>query len=182
MLLQILAAHPEAIATILRRTPIWVWALLAGLVALGATQLRDRTASLTRVSLLPISMTIFSVWGMLSAFRSSSLLATAMVLWLAAAGIAIALLAPGRTSARYDPARRSYALPGSVVPLLLIVAIFLVKYVVGVDLAMAPQLVQDSQYALTVSALYGAFSGIFIGRSVRLWRLALRPAATAVPA
>ena len=54
--------------------------------------------------------------------------------------------------------------------------IFLVKYVVGVDLAMAPQLVQEAPYVLTVAALYGAFTGIFVGRASRLWRLWLRRA------
>jgi hypothetical protein len=78
--------------------------------------------------------------------------------------------------ARYDAATRTYAIAGSVVPLLLIAGIFSVKYVVGVELAMAPRLMRDPQYALTVAGLYGAFTGIFIGRAARLWRLALRPA------
>jgi hypothetical protein len=182
MLLQLLASHPEAIRPVLQATPTWVWGLLGGLLALGATQLRDRTAGVARVSLLPVSMTIFSVWGTFSALGRSSHFAAAMVVWMAAAAIASALLAAGRSNAQFDPATRSYALPGSVVPLLLILGIFLVKYVVGVDLAMAPQLVQDSPYVLTVAGIYGALTGMFVGRSFRLWRLALQPAAGAVPA
>lgn len=182
MLLQLVTSHPEAILSILRRTPGWVWGLLAGLLALGASQLRDRTASLVRVSLLPVGMTVFSIWGTFTALGSSSLLADAIATWLIAAGVAFAPLAPGRANAQFDPVQRTYSLPGSVVPLLLIVGIFLVKYVVGVELAMAPRLVQDAQYALTVAALYGAFTGIFVGRAARLWRLALRPAAVGIPA
>ena len=71
---------------------------------------------------------------------------------------------------------------GVFVPLLLIVGIFMVKYVVGVELAMAPRLAHDAQYALVVATLYGAFTGVFVGRAARLWRLALRPAAAGVPA
>ena len=41
---------------------------------------------------------------------------------------------------------------------------------------LAPNLVRDSQYTLTVAALYGAFTGVFVGRAMRLWKLALRPA------
>jgi uncharacterized membrane protein len=182
MLLQLLASHPQAIVPILRGTPTWVWGLLAGLVALGASQLRDRTVGLTRVSLLPVTMTIFSVWGTFSALGRSSHFEAAMFVWIAAAGVAFALLGAGRSNAQFDPVRRTYALPGSIVPLLLILAIFLVKYVVGVELAMAPRLVQDNQYVLTVAALYGALTGMFVGRSFRLWRLALRPALAAVPA
>ncbi|MDP3832938.1 MAG: hypothetical protein Q8Q82_03170 [Hydrogenophaga sp.] len=181
MLLQLITQHPEAIVQILRSTPVWVWGLLAGLLALGVSQLRDRTAGLVRVSLLPLAMTLFSVSGTASALGGSPHRAMALSAWLIAAAIAfaVALLARGRgdaAAAQYDPARRLFLLPGSVVPLLLIVGIFLVKYVVGVDLAMAPQLVQEAPYVLTVAALYGAFTGVFVGRASGLWRLWLRRA------
>lgn len=173
MILQLIAQHPEAIGQVVRSTPTWVWGLATALAALGASQLRARTASLARVSLMPVAMTGFSVWGMVSAFGNSPLLTQALGLWLAAAVIVFAFVARLSANARYDAATRTYTLPGSVVPLLLIVGIFLVKYVVGVDLAMAPQLMRDSQYALTVAGLYGAFTGLFVGRTARLWRLAL---------
>lgn len=180
MLIQLVVQHPESIGPILRGTPAWVWGLLATLLALGASQLRDRTASLVRVSVMPVAMTAFSAWGTLSAFGASPLLAQVVLVWLLAAGGLHALVAAGTAKARYDAATRTYALPGSAVPLLLIVAVFCIKYVVGVELAMAPRLVQDAPYALTVAALYGASTGIFIGRAARLWRLALR--ARALPA
>lgn len=174
MLLQLLADHPQAIVPVLRQTPLWVWGVLAAFLALGASQLRDRTASLARVSLMPVAMTLFSVSGTYSAFGATPHLALAVSAWLIAAVLAFALVARGRAAgARYDPAQRVYRLPGSAVPLLLIVGIFLVKYVVGVDLTMSPQLVQDTQYVLCVAALYGAFTGFFIGRASRLWRLSM---------
>ena len=182
MLIQILTQHPEAIGSILRQTPSWVWGLLAGFVALGSTQLRDRSASLLRVSIMPVAMTLFSLWGTVSAFGGSSLLAQVLAVWAAAAAISYAPVALMRANATYDAATRTYALRGSVVPLLLILSIFLVKYGVGVELAMAPGRVHDTQFVLTVAGLYGMFSGIFIGRATRLWRLAFRapvPAAVA---
>lgn len=182
MLLQLLTHHPEALLPILRQTPVWVWGLLASLLALGTSQLRDRTASVARVSLLPLVMTILSVSGAFSALGSSPHAAMATAAWLGAAAMTFALLARGRANARFDPAQGVFHLPGSAVPLLLIVGIFLVKYVVGVDLAMAPQLVLEPQYVLSVAALYGAFTGVFIGRASRLWRLAVRPAAAGVAA
>lgn len=175
MLLQLLANHPEAVVPVLRQTPLWVWGLLVALLALGISQLRDRSASLARVSLMPLAMTLFSVSGTFSALGGSPHLALAVPVWLIAAALAFALLARGRAEgAQYDPVQRLYRLPGSAAPLLLIVGIFLVKYVVGVDLAMAPQLVRDAPYVLSVAALYGAFTGAFVGRASRLWRL-IRP-------
>jgi hypothetical protein len=180
MLIQLLTQHPQAISRILSNTPLWVWGLLAALVGLGLSQARDRRASLARVSLMPLSMAAFGLWGTVSAFGSSPLLAQALGVWTLAAGLACALLAPTRASASYDAATRTYTLPGSLVPLALILAIFAIKYVVGVELAMAPRLVQDPQYALTVAALYGAATGMFVGRAARLWRLAFRAPASPV--
>lgn len=176
MLLQLLANHPEAVVPVLRQTPLWVWGLLTAFLALGVSQLRDRSASLARVSLMPVAMTLFSVSGTYSAFGATPHVGLAISAWLIAAVLAFALVARGRADgAQYDPTRRLYHLPGSAVPLLLIVGIFLVKYVVGVDLTMAPQLVRDTPYVLSVAALYGAFTGMFVGRASRLWRLARGP-------
>ena len=65
-------------------------------------------------------------------------------------------------------------------PLALILGIFMTKYVVGVELAMQPQLALEPRYALTVGLLYGVFTGLFVGRAFRLARLVWRD--RAVPA
>lgn len=173
MLITLVLQHPEVLGTVLRNTPAWVWGLLTALLALGISQLRARSASLARVSVMPLAMTGFGLWGTFSAFGNSPLLAQAFAVWLLAAAVLCAVVLPTDSGARYDAASGRYALPGSAAPLALIAGVFLVKYVVGVDLAMAPQLMRDGQYALTVAALYGAFTGLFVGRTGRLWRLAL---------
>ena len=50
--------------------------------------------------------------------------------------------------------------------------IFLVKYVVGVELALQPPLAHDNDVALQVALVYGAFNGVFAARTGRLLRLA----------
>jgi hypothetical protein len=177
MLLTIALHQPQMLATIAARTPTWVWGLLAGLVVLGASQLRDRTASLLRMSITPVAMTGFSTWGMVTAFGASPLFAEVLMVWVGLAAAVTAALAPGRAAATYDPARRTYQLPGSVVPLLLLAGIFLVKWSVGVEMAMQPSVVRDAAFSLPVAALYGVINGLFIGRAARLWRLAFRPSA-----
>lgn len=174
MLIQLVTHHPEAIGPIVQNTPKWVWGLLAFLLVLGVGQLRDRTVGVARAALMPAAMTALSAWGMLAAFGSSPLLARALGVWIVCAGLVFAAVGTLRTSATYDPATRTYALPGSAVPLALVLGIFLVKYFVGVELAMAPALARDTQYALTVAAIYGALTGLFIGRASLLWRLSLR--------
>ena len=61
-------------------------------------------------------------------------------------------------------------------PLVLIVGIFLVKYAVGVELALQPALARDGTFALQIAVLYGLFNGLIVARALRLGRLAQRPA------
>jgi hypothetical protein len=181
MLIQMLVHQPQMLVPILKSTPTWVWGLLAGLVALGLSQAKARTAGLARVAVMPLAMIALSVWGTSSAFGGSPQFASALLAWLAAAALACLLTAPmaAPRGTHYDPSTRQFRLPGSWWPLLLILPIFLVKYGVGVDLAMQPALARDPQYALAACALYGLFTGIFIGRAARLWRLAFGSAPAA---
>ena len=99
--------------------------------------------------------------------------------WLAAAAVAltVVLMRPLPAGVGYDATRRVFALPGSWVPLVLILGIFSIKYATGVALAMQPALRAAPAVALAIATLSGLFSGIFAGRTVRLLRLALRPGA-----
>ncbi|MEP6825570.1 MAG: DUF6622 family protein [Ramlibacter sp.] len=179
MLLQLITQHPEAAGTILKNTPTWVWGLLVALTWLGLSQLRDRSASVARVTIMPVAMTAFSIWGTFSAFGGSPQFSAVLLSWFSAAAVVAALTASTRAPATYDAAARSFFLQGSWVPLVLILGIFLTKYVVGVELAMQPQQARDGQFTLVVGTLYGVFNGLFAGRAIRLWRLAMKPQALA---
>ena len=183
MLIQLLIDRPQMMLPILKSTPLWVWGLLAALTWLGLSQARARTAGLARVTFMPVAMTGLSLWGTASAFGGSPQAGSVLLAWLAAATLSLAATSPmaAPAGARYDTRTRLFGLPGSWVPMTLILGIFLVKYIVGVDLAMQSGLAREARYALPTAALYGLFSGIFIGRAARLWRLALRPAAGAHP-
>ena len=165
------------LAPVLQNTPAWVWSLLAGLLVLGWLQSRDRTASLGAVSGLPVGMAIFGLWGTVGAFGRSPLMPEALGLWLLAAGAAAAVLAQRPAAAWYDRSTRTFDLAGSWTPMLLFLAVFLVRYAVSVQLVLHPELAGERAFALPGAALYGAFSGIFLGRAAQLWRLALRPQA-----
>jgi hypothetical protein len=181
MLIQLLWQHPQALGSVLKNSPPWVWGLLATLLALGLSQLRDRQVSQMRMAIMPVAMTALSLWGTASAFGQSPLFGYVVLCWLASALLMAGLIAKTAPPAgtRHIAASRSFWIPGSWLPLALILGIFLTKYVVGVDLSMQPALARDGSYTLAVGALYGLSSGAFAGRSARLWRLARRPAAAA---
>lgn len=172
----------QMLSAILKGTPAWVWGLLAVLLVLGINQLLARSVSLRRVTLLPLAMTGLSVYGMASAFGASPVLPAVLLIWLLCGAVVIALrwAQPAPAGARYDAAHKRFHVPGSALPLLLILGIFVTKYTVGVVLAMQPHLAQQLDFSVAVAALYGVFSGVFIVRASRLWRLALR--AQALPA
>jgi hypothetical protein len=157
---------------ILAHTPRWVYALFLVLLVLGLSQLAGRHAGLRRVSLLPLAMLGLSFYGVVSSFPA---LPWALLPWAAGLGLAVAavLARPLPAGTSFDPVGRRFALPGSALPLALIMGIFLTKYAVGVSLVISPALAQSASYAAAVSVLTGALSGVFLGRAARLWRLAL---------
>jgi Na+/phosphate symporter len=176
MLISLLTQHPEALPTILGRTPTWVWGLLAALMALGATQLRRRQAGLRRVVALPAAMVGLSAYSLGSALSASGQVPLALAIWLVTAALTVGMLVVWRAAppsgTRYNAAHRSFDLPGSAIPLLLILAIFFTKYAVGVELAMQPAQAHNIAFAFTLAGVYGFFSGVFAARTVRLVRLA----------
>ncbi|MBI2768909.1 MAG: hypothetical protein HYX47_04770 [Burkholderiales bacterium] len=181
MLIQLVANHPEALVTIVKNTPTWVFGLFAALAALGLSQVRTRDVSAVRMAIMPVAMSGLSLWGTISAFSASPMFGYVLLAWAAGAALMFGLLAPlaPQAGASYNSTTRTFNVPGSLVPMVLIMGIFLTKYIVGVELAMQPGLAHDGQYTLVVGGLYGVFSGTFAGRAARLWRLALRPAGAA---
>lgn len=162
---------------ILSSTPSWVFALFVVLLGFGLRQVRSYRAGLVRVAILPVAMKTLAVFGVISAFGTSSM---ALAAWLFAAPLAafFVLRRPLPATTRYDAAARCFAVTGSLVPLALLMGIFFTKYVVAVQLAMHPALAHDADFALVVGTVYGAFSGAFAARGIRLWKLALGSGST----
>lgn len=156
---------------IVSNTPRWVWALLLALIALGASQLFSRVASRARVVRMSLFMAAFSLYGTISAFGPDL---QVLACWLAAAsavGYGV-LRIPLAGDTRYLPEARAFELPGSWVPLTLMVSIFMVKYVAGVMIAMHLPIVHAALFGPMLGVIYGAFSGVFLGRAGRLIVLA----------
>lgn len=152
---------------IITNTPVWVWILLAVLIYRGLVASVDRVTSIRSAFLIPVVMLGLSVQGVASAFGAADY---AMPVWFAAllAGTALtwSIVDPGRLSA--DPANGTVRQPGSWTPLALMMGIFLTKYTVAVMLTVHPELKQQAVFVAGVCTLYGLFSGIFLGRLLRI--------------
>ena len=163
---------------IIRHTPIWVWGLLAALLVLGASQTRDREVGLARVTLLPLAMIALALYGVASVFGAHP---EPLLAWMV--GVVAALTVAGRLvaprGARWLAMTDRLHVPGSWLPMALIVLIFLVKYAVGVSVALHPELAVAEGFSGLASLTYGVFSGLFLARGLALWRVSR---ADAVPA
>ncbi|WP_051516620.1 hypothetical protein [Herbaspirillum sp. RV1423] len=88
--------------------------------------------------------------------------------------------AAGRTGAVPHPERGTVFLRGSWLPLSMMIAVFAVKYTVGVLHALHSGYVQGRLFTATVGLLYGLFIGVSLGcmlRILHLYRQAQLPSA-----
>lgn len=150
------------LSNILSHTPVYVWAILAFLVFRGVLALRERDISVTRMAMIPAIMLALALQSIAGRFGFASL---AMLAWLAATA-AMAWqrwrFGASRVTAGAQPG--SLRMGGSVVPLLLMLTVFGLKYAMAVALAVKPQLAQDTVFALGACALLGLCNGVFLGQ------------------
>jgi hypothetical protein len=152
----------QIIALILAHTPVWVWGLLVLLLALGTLYLRERRVSRARLSLVPLGLAALSISGVLSGFGAAGVVA-----WLLGVGLAFAI----NTQLRWTRgARREGA--AFVLPLVLMLAIFVLNYALNVWRAMAAQggAAPSTAVGLGVSLLFGVLSGLLAARAWRVLR------------
>lgn len=159
------------LAEILRHTPVWVFGLFALLIALGMTQTRARSVGLPRLALLPLAMLGLSLFGVASAFGPRALALGGWAAALVAVTIASFTLPPVR-GVGYSSGERVFKVPGSWLPLGLMMAIFFTKYAVAVALARQPVLHAAPGFVAAVCCAYGMFSGLFFARGLRILRTA----------
>lgn len=163
---------------IIQHAPFWVWLLLAKLVALGVWQAFPRSISLPRATIIPVAMVCLSLYGVTSVFGSQPLALLAWAAGLAGTAMLAVSLGIGR-GVSWSAREKLLQLPGSWWPLAVILGIFVTKFAVGATLAMHPAIAHDTAFATTIGLLYGAFSGIFLGRAAAMWKVAQRGLALA---
>ncbi len=155
---------------ILIHTPRWVWALLAALLALGLWQRRERRVRRGQLLALPGAMLGLSLWSMAPGFVAQPV---AAVLWLAAFAAATALgrRLPRPAAARWLADEARLFLPGSWVPLVLIVTIFSLRYAAGVGQGLHPEWRGMASVQWPLALVFGALTGTFLGRALGLMQL-----------
>lgn len=155
---------------ILTRTPIWVWFLLALLLGLGWNQTRTRSLTLKRMIIVPLVMLGLALSGLSNAFGTDLPVLLTWLLSLACSAMFIRRLHLP-TGHVYDAQSQRFTVPGSFLPLVLILSIFVTKYALAVVLAIQPGLAHELGFSLACATLFGMMNGVFFGRTLRLMRL-----------
>lgn len=155
----------------LSHLPVWPFAVLLVLIALGIWQSRSRVVSPIAPAVLAVAFLLYSIYGVVSSFGATL---SALGPWVAAVLLSVVAGRPafGPPAVTRLPETRKIQLPGSWLPLALMMGIFVVKFIVGfVEGARLPG-GQQAWFAPAASFLLGALSGGFASRAVTIRRLA----------
>jgi hypothetical protein len=155
------------IVQVLSNTPTWVFALFFGLLALGLMQTRTRRVGRIPAFILPAGMITLSLAGINSSFGLRPVPLTSWAIALALA----ALLGYSKfrdKRVEYDATATQFLVPGSWMPLFVIMAIFFAKYTYAVMHAFNAEVVSAPLFVTALSGIYGLLSGYFAARA---WNL-----------
>ncbi len=149
---------------ILTHTPAWVFVLLAVLILIGALAMRRRVVRPQRMLAVPAVFIVWGLVGLAQRAQASPLLAGEWVL-AGAAGVLLGWSTTRLMGMRMDRAAGLVHLPGSPVLLLRILIVFVIKYALGVAIAMRPD--QAAQLVAVDVAVSGLMAGYFLGWLLR---------------
>lgn len=173
-------AVTTTIAAAAAAIPVWVPALLLGLVWLGWRQVRPRVVRPVVVGGLALGMFGYSLAGVVAAFGVD---ATALAAWGAGYAAMLALGAAGWAPRGLQRlGRQQVHMPGSWVPMGLLLTVFAARFALGTVVAMRSPLLADAGFVAAVCALLGAASGGFGLRALAVQRCASQAAAAGTPA
>ena len=125
------------IITIIQKTPLWVWAVFLYLLIMGAQALKSKSVPLFRLLISPV---IFVTWSLLSISQKYGLTIITAGWWalFLVVGLGVGYQMGQRLIMAIDVKNRLVVLAGTIVPLLLSITFFAVKYFLNVTFKLYP--------------------------------------------
>ncbi len=165
----------QTIQRTLIQTPWWVYVLLIYLLWMGIKATQPRIVVLRRLFIIPAFFIWFSLHTLLNTF-------TINILSISSWSIALILTTTlgvyqvVRLPFKVDKNKFLIELPGSWTTLILIVIIFATKYYFGYQMAVDPQISNQTSFELSMLIISGACTGLFFGRLIGyLYRFKVEP-------
>jgi hypothetical protein len=135
----------------------------------GIKAMQASTTPLSKLAIVPI---IFAGMGIAHLVASPLAGWMAVAVWIATlgAGIVGGVFLASQSRFIVDPIARTVMLPGSMLPMLLILATFIAKFWLGFEMATVAYLPALTTYAAIDAAVSGIVAGIFAGRFFTYWK------------
>lgn len=162
----------------LAHIPTWVFGLFALLLALGIFLSLPRAVNPTALTLAAVGVVSYSLYGVITSFGASAL---NILPWAAGLIGSVTLgkrIFGPRKMTRIAGSSKVFV-PGSWLPLVLIMGIFLTKFLVGFVYGARLAVGTQAWFAPVVSAVLGSFSGGFTARALNIRRYAQQTASDA---
>lgn len=144
--------------------PVWVFAVLGALIYLGMRQSRERLVAPGTLAIVAFVMLGLSLYGVAAAFGvgTAPLLAWALGV-SASAWLGRGVVGPRRLE---RVSSSSVRIPGSWLPLGVMLAIFAVKFFLGFAAAVHLPVVAEPGFVVAASFTFGLLSGVFAARAL----------------
>jgi uncharacterized protein YneF (UPF0154 family) len=163
----------EALIEILEQTPWWVYLIFVYLLIIGSKASRRHTVTLQKLFMLPLFFTLWSLYGLYERWHGHW---SDAVYWIVAIGCGSALgwWMVRKWNIHTDRQRRVLILPGTWSVLALSLSFFALRYCFGYYYGTHPSIPHSVFIADLI--LSGLITGLFIGRTLTLWRRYENPA------
>jgi hypothetical protein len=145
------------IIEIIKGTPMWVFLLFALLIYRGILAANGKMMNLKKLFIMPIVF-LFLMGQKMSANPAA-------FLGFLVVGCFIGWLIYKNIEIKADKEKKQIFIPGSYMPLILIIVAFSKGYFIGYTTAVHPELVKTFWFTFGVATVSGIFSGMFIGRT-----------------
>jgi len=150
---------------IIAHTPIWVFFLLMTLLYLGYRQSKDREITAYPVFIMPV---VFITLGISGTLQQQWLCTTLFVI-----SVAFGVTASLRTSSinrMYKTPNKKLYIPGSWLPMICMVGIFIARYTFNVLAVTKPEQLASWSFIVPYAMSTGFFGGYFLARAIKTIR------------
>lgn len=154
---------------IIANTPVWVWIVLAAIILMGLRRTRDRVVTTPRLVIMPLIILGLAVSNLTTATADGMGMIGAAIGF--AAGIATGVSIEGRAGAE-RVSRGVLRLKGDWASFVVVLAIFLVRYVSTVISTIDPVLAAGPSYHFVTALLSAFFAALTLARTGLRLRLA----------
>ena len=154
--------------SIVEHVPLWVWPVLVLVLWRGIQSLGTRTVTVWVAGLVPLVFLVLSVSSVGEVAWGAPVIA---LVWVLALGLGVALgwwfLSAQPTA--MDRGRGTVTIPGSPWLLVVLVAVFSVKFAYGYGMGTGAAWATEASWRSGLFGISGLSTGIVVGRTLRLY-------------